>query len=43
VEANRAVCVTGWVNKLLALTAKLAPDSLALAVMARHGHRLRVV
>jgi short-subunit dehydrogenase len=43
VEANRAVCVTVVVNKLLALAARLAPESLALAVMARHGRQVRVV
>ena len=43
VDANRAVCVPGLVNKLLAAAARLAPESLALAVMARHGRRVRVV
>ena len=43
VEANEAVCVPGFVNKLLAAAAKVAPESLALAILARHGRRLRVV
>jgi short-subunit dehydrogenase len=43
VEANKAVCVPGAVNRLLAAAARLTPENLALAVMARHGRRVRVV
>jgi short-subunit dehydrogenase len=43
VEANRAVCVPGVVNKLLAAAARLTPEALALAVMARHGRRVRIL
>lgn len=41
VEANRPVCVPGLANKVLAAAAKLAPEPLALALMAAHAPRFR--
>jgi short-subunit dehydrogenase len=41
VEKNRAVCVPGLVNKLGALAAKLTPEPLSLAFMAKEARRLR--
>jgi short-subunit dehydrogenase len=43
VEANRAVCVPGVTNKLMAGLAKLTPEGLALWVMAEHGKRVRII
>ena len=41
VEANRAVCVTGTPNKIIAALAKLLPDGLLLALSARAARRMR--
>jgi short-subunit dehydrogenase len=41
VEANRAVCVTGTPNKVIAALAKILPDDWALALMARSAGRFR--
>lgn len=41
VEANQAVCVPGAANKALAALAKLVPDDLALAIIARQSRRFR--
>ena len=41
VEANRALCVPGVVNKAAALLARLVPENLALAIMGRHGAEIR--
>ena len=41
VEANRAVCVPGLPNKIIAQVAKLAPEPLALALMRSQAQRFR--
>ena len=41
VEANRAVHITGWPNRLIAVLAKLLPDALLMAMTARAARRLR--
>lgn len=41
VEANRAVCVPGAVNKTAAAIAKLVPEDLVLAILASQGPRFR--
>jgi hypothetical protein len=43
VEANRPVCVPGAVNKLLAMLARITPESLAMAVLASHGKQVRAL
>jgi short-subunit dehydrogenase len=41
VEANRAVLVTGGVNKLLATTAQIMPGPLARKIMKSQSKRFR--
>ncbi|HEX5380061.1 MAG TPA: SDR family oxidoreductase [Phenylobacterium sp.] len=41
VEANRAICVPGAPNKVIAGLAKVIPDDWALALMASQGPRFR--
>jgi len=40
VEANRAICVPGAPNKVMAVLAKLVPDDWALALLARESGRI---
>lgn len=40
-ELNRAVFIPGGVNKTIAATAKLLPDSAALKLMAKNSERIR--
>jgi short-subunit dehydrogenase len=41
VEANKAVCVTGWPNRIVAVLAKFLPDTLMMAVGLRAARRMR--
>jgi hypothetical protein len=41
VEANRAICVPGAPNKVIAALAKALPDDWTLALMASQGGRFR--
>jgi short-subunit dehydrogenase len=43
VEANRAVEITGWPNRIIAGLAKLIPDRLILTLVGRAVHRMRQV
>ncbi len=40
-EMNRAVFIPGRVNKSIAVTAKLLPDSMALKLMAKNSEKIR--
>ena len=43
VDANRAVCVTGWPNRLIAAMAKLLPHAWLMALTARAARRVRAM
>lgn len=43
VQANRAICVPGGIYKVATVVARLIPEQLALALMARQGSRVRRV
>lgn len=40
-ERNRAVFVPGSVNKTIAMTAKMLPDSIALSILAKNSEKIR--
>ena len=42
-EANRAVEITGWPNRIIAALARLTPDGLILALTGRAARRMRRV
>jgi short-subunit dehydrogenase len=41
VEANRAVCVTGWPNRIIGTLVKLLPEDWVMAQMRRVARRMR--
>jgi short-subunit dehydrogenase len=41
VEANRAVCITGWPNKVIAALGRLLPEALLMAVTRRAARTIR--
>ncbi|MGZ8369450.1 MAG: SDR family NAD(P)-dependent oxidoreductase, partial [Caulobacteraceae bacterium] len=41
VEANRALCVPGAINKAIAALSKIVPDDLALALVALNPRFIR--
>jgi short-subunit dehydrogenase len=43
VEANRAVCITGWPNQLIAALCKLLPESLLLAMTRQAALKVRAL